>query len=184
MDEQAYFDLAEKTLFDSGVEDQKRSLNQFKMNYRAERAGDLPPFDSFVRALAPVAYDYVGSSSPSDFFTYLGRLGGISYPRLGGAGDKYFRPAPQFLDMMVASVIRPKEEIVIGQFWNRVWERYGIICGGRRDRDADVLQHVGMASLSAAGLASNSSGLNAQLERMGYLKRFADGVALVSSGVN
>jgi hypothetical protein len=183
-DDQDYLDLAEQVLFDPTDKNELRSLHQFKLDYRAEKAGDLGAFDSFVRALAPTAIEYVGSSSPSDFFTYLGRLGGICYPRLGGAGDKYYRPAPQFLDMLVASLLQPQEELMVAAFWERAWEQFGVLCGGRRDRDADALQAWGIPGLSVAELSANAEGLNSQLDRMGYVRRFPDGVSLVSSGVS
>lgn len=184
LDEQGYINLAETALFNVADKQQERSLNQFKLNYRAERAGDLPEFQSFIQALAPVAFEHVGSSSPTSFYAFIGRLAGVVYPRLGGAGEKYFQPAPQFLEMLVASLVEPHCEIPLTTFWGRAWERFGIVCGGRKEKDADILQSWGIAALPVADLSRNASELNAELHRMGYLQRFADGVALVSSGVH
>lgn len=178
-----YLELVKTTLFNREEPSEERSLDQFRLNYRTERAGESPAFQSFVQALAPIAFEYVGSSAPTSCYAFLGRLAGVVFPRLGGAGDKYYRPAPQFLDMLVASLVQPRTEVPASTFWSLAWERYGIICGARKERDAEVLQSWGIPTLSATHLSRNALKLNAELQRMGYLQRFADGVGLISSGV-
>ena len=69
-----------------------------------------------------------GGEDPGGVQASIGRMLGLVYPRAAGRGEKYFQPAPQFLDALVVALLEPGEEIPETEFWERV-NSFGVVCG-------------------------------------------------------
>ncbi len=177
------------------VEEVREMTNRSRSRYERARArlatdldsflaGGKEPSAAFCRSFGNAAFSLMsqdGSSgkSPDEFGVTVGRACGLVYPRKQGTGDKYCRPSPQFLDMMVSSLLEPGAEMPVEEFWENVWQKFGLLCGARATHDAEVLRERGIREASPETLTHNASALLQELVKMGYAKEYADDVAVI-----
>lgn len=138
--------------------------------------------EAFVRAAVHPCFQQLGKD-PTDFLSFLGRLSGLLFPRVGGKGEKYLLPTPQFLDMLVAVTLEPGETCALEDFWKRVQQQFGLISGARSFVDADLLYKRGIRHTTIPQLEENAAKLRIELQRLGYARLYSDDVALIQSGV-
>lgn len=173
-----------KTMFRQYVEVDKtagrRRFEQFCQDFDVESAAAEDPFHAFARAFTQSAFADLGSSAPIDFTKDIGRLAGLVFPRGAGRGDKYYCPAPQFIDALVPSLIEPDDTLTVDDFWHLAWERFGLVSGTLANQDATRLRAWGIPSLSAQHLQENGQRLLNEMVKVGYARVYADGMAIVS----
>jgi len=160
---------------------EKQAWTRFSQDFDAYLLGSEPPFDAFCRAAAQASFVVIGGS-PDEFAQFIGRLVGLLYPRQQGRGDKYYLPAPQFLDMLVFALVEPGKEISLEEFWARAAARFGVLCGARGRADIDDLSRWGVRKVSPSHLAQNSRAILEELIRMGHAHEYADDIAMVRGG--
>lgn len=125
------------------------------------------------------------SGGPRRFLQGLGRRAGLLYPHFAGAArEKRVRPSVPVLDMLVRACVPCGERIPLRDFLDRLWERFGLIVGGRRDSDADDADLLARHELliDTPQLVANVERLVDELVVMGLARRFADNVTFVGDG--
>lgn len=164
---------------------QTKTWERFEQDFSAFRLVADVPFEAFVRAAARAAFVAMaesGGADPEGVATALGRMIGIVYPRLQGRGAKYFSPAPQFLDMLVVTLLDPGESVALEEFWNRAYRTYGIVSGHGETADATRLRDWNIRRASPTLLKANADQLLDELVRMGHARVYADDIAMVHAG--
>lgn len=160
--------------------------NRFSQDFDGLLLGMGNPTEAFRRAAVRAAFvamrEYGGGEDPEGFGTSIGRMAGLVYPRREGAGEKYYLPAPQFLDMLVVALIDPDDEITVEEFWHRAERTFGILCGAGASVDAARLAHQGIRQASPHQLTGNARGILAELIRMGHAREYADDIAMIRAG--
>jgi len=161
---------------------EQRVWERFQRDFDAFLIGTSQPFDAFKRAAVRAAFLAMGEE-PESVSRSLGRMVGIVYPRHQGRGDKYFSPAPQFLDMLVLCLIEPDEGMIpVEEFWARARERFGLLSGSEGSADSRRLLRWGIRRASPTELEANAKEMLAELARMGHAREYADDIAMVSAG--
>ncbi len=164
---------------DEEREEAEEMMDQFKQSFTAEREGADDAFKAFVRAATPTCLDAMGPNRPSACAIRLSTHGGLLGP-FRGPGEKYYRPAPQFLDMLVAALLEPRQELPATEFWQKAWEAFGIISGARSRHDAEQLRNWGIRQVSTDALTENANAIHDHLYRLGHANTYADGMTLIS----
>lgn len=121
------------------------------------------------------------SGGPRDFLKALESRTGLVYPHYQGRGMRRIRPSTSVLDMLVRACVAVDELVPLEEFLCRLWERFGLVVGGRRNSawdDAEVLHERGV-SIDPDALVGNTEALVQQLEGMGLARRYADHVTFV-----
>lgn len=133
------------------------------------------------------AREYKKSGGPRQFLVKLAHRCGLAYPyKQGNAKSKRIRPTVLVLDTLVRACVAAGESVPIDVFLERLWDRFGLIVGGRRDDvdgwdDAEALTRAGI-SLDADDLGANTEALIDELAAMGLARRYPDAVAYVGDG--
>ncbi|MBF0305006.1 MAG: hypothetical protein HQL41_05085 [Alphaproteobacteria bacterium] len=135
--------------------------------------------------LAQSYFSEYTSGGPRDFIGGIGRKAGIIYPHFqGNSKDKRIRPSVAILDVLVKACTPVEEPIPLPKFLDLLWERFGIVVGGRTggsDTDhAELLRQNGI-DLSPTDLAANTQALVDQLVQIGLARRYPDNIAYVGS---
>lgn len=190
LSQEEYIDLLRSRLPNLGQSSQRgkketKVLNRFNQDFSGFLLGAANPAEAFISATVRASFSLmneVGGADPEGFWTSLGRMAGLVYPRQGGRGEKYYLPAPQFLDMLVVSLLAPDEEISMEEFWDRAWHRFGIIVGARSSLDASRLARRGIRQVSPNQLARNARDILGELIRMGHAREYADDIAMIRAG--
>ena len=167
----------------AGKREQKVWL-RFEQDFSGFLLGSGNPTEAFISASVRAAFliMHEAGEDPEGFWTSLGRMAGLVFPRASGRGGKYYLPAPQFLDMLVVALLAPDEEIPMEEFWNRAWQRFGIIVGARSSLDAARLASRGIRQVSPNQLSRNAAEIHAELVRMGHAREYADDIAMIRTG--
>lgn len=138
-----------------------------------------------ARTLVSCYVDEYDSGGPRRFLQALGRKAGLLYPHFqGNAREKRVRPSVAVLDMMVRSCVSAGQLVPLQEFLATLWERFGLIVGGRREEewdDVDVLGQWGLA-VDPEELKKNTEALVDELVMMGLARRYPDDVAFVGDG--
>lgn len=141
-------------------------------------------FDSYIKATRFLIFSEIYSTDPSVFISSLGGKIGLLAPRTGGRGRKRFSPDPIMLEIIILSLIKKGEKIQLSEFGSRLWEHYGIIIGANPDEDLKQLHRWNLSQSIpgdlAGGLALNAERIADIYISMGYAKRYADGVTILS----
>lgn len=125
------------------------------------------------------------SGGPRPFLQGLGRKVGLLYPHFQGrAKEKRVRPSVPILDMLVRACIPAGAAIELDEFLERLWIRFGLIVGGRRNEawdDASYLHEFGVP-VDTDDLDVNTATFIDQMNAMGLARRYPDGVTFVGDG--
>jgi len=133
------------------------------------------------------AREYKKSGGPRQFLVKLAHRSGLAYPyKQGNAKNKRIRPTVLVLDTLVRACVAAGESVPIDVFLERLWERFGLIVGGRRGTsdgwdDAEAVTRAGIW-LDADDLGANTEALLDELAAMGLARRYPDAVAYVGDG--
>jgi hypothetical protein len=121
------------------------------------------------------------SGGPRQFVEGIARRCGLVHPHFqGGDGDRRVRPAPLVLDTLVRSCVPAGHMAPLPEFLSTLWERFGLVVGGRGADDEAALRRSG-AEVGPADLEGNSRAFVATLETLGLACRRPDGVAHVGA---
>jgi hypothetical protein len=118
------------------------------------------------------------SGTPYDFARMLGVRGGLLAPRARRAVKKRYAPSPELLEVLLASVVSPGEDLDLVQLGDRLWDRYGVLTGARPG-DAAELARWSILDATKEDLVRNGHALQTMLIEIGYAKRYADGVTVI-----
>jgi hypothetical protein len=129
------------------------------------------PIEALASALTDVTFRLM-SGDPTDFYRGLGVRVGFLRPT--GGTRKFFSLDGILLEAVLASCVSA-EALTYKEFLDILYERYGILTGGRQ-QDADVLLGVGIDQVTVEDLRENSMSLRKQLVATGWASEYADGV--------
>jgi len=133
-----------------------------------------PLIDALASALTDVTFRLL-KGDPTEFYRALGVRVGFLRPT--GGARKYFTLDSVLLEAVLASVVS-EEQISFREFLDRLYERYGLLTGGRA-ADAEILLDAGVDQVTVEDLRENAGVLRQQLVAMGWAKAYADGVMTV-----
>jgi len=181
-----YFRLMHGWLIQAGMKESARKAaerreEQFREDFEAERAAVDSDAEAFIRASVPVCFAELGSKDPASCVKYMGVHSGFVGP-FRGRGERYYRALPQFLDALVATILKPGEQTTEKKFWKMAWKQYGILCGARSQHDLRSLEDVGIRKATANELTKNARNIRDELTRLGYARTYADSATLIQSG--
>ena len=138
-----------------------------------------------ARTLVSCYVDEYDSGGPRRFLQALGRKSGLLYPHFqGNARDKRVRPSVAILDMLVRGCVPAGGLVPLQDFLATLWERFGLIVGGRREEDWDDVEALGKWDLAVEPreLEKNTDAFVDELVMMGLARRYPDDVAFVGDG--
>lgn len=125
------------------------------------------------------------SGGPRAFLQGLARKSGLLFPHFqGGPKEKRLRPSIPVLDMLVRACVKAGEIITLEHFLERLWERFGLIVGGRETdewSDGEFL-HKQDVKIDQSALSANTLDLVEQLVCMGLARRYPDNVTFIGDG--
>lgn len=129
--------------------------------------------------------EFASSGGPKKFLRGIGCKIGLLYPHFAGrTREKRYRPSVPVLDMLVRACVPTGETVALPVFLERLWERFGLVVGGRRDDswdDAAFLAHHDLP-VDTSTLVENCERLVDELVAMGLARRYADDVTFVGDG--
>jgi len=122
------------------------------------------------------------SGGPKQFLSGVGRKAGVIYPHFAGRSkDKRIRPSVAILDVLVKCCTPPDGSIPFNRFLDCLWERFGIIVGGRMGdtcSDHDLLSGREI-DISQSDLKENTKAFIGHLVDIGLARRYPDNIAYV-----
>jgi hypothetical protein len=140
------------------------------------------PAELLARALVDAYSREFASGGPRKFLRVLGCRAGLLYPHFSGASrDKRVRPSVPVLDMIVRACVPAGKSVPLDDFLERLWRRFGLIVGGRRDDRWDDAAFLADRNLpiDTPELLENQERLIEELVAMGLARRYADDVTFV-----
>lgn len=179
-----YIDLMKSWLPNMNLQETGNKENtiwyRFIEDFEGNLFGTSDISEAFQKACVRAAFTI--KESPESFCQFIGKNIGLVYPREGGRGEKYYSPGPQFLDTLVVALLEPDEEITIEEFWERAWQEFGIICGAKSTIDTGRLGKWGIRQVTPKQLSQNARKLSSELIKMGYVREYADDIAMIRGG--
>lgn len=162
-------------------EEQKRA--NFKKIYEGFYEQSKDSFDAIVKATRFILFsDEYFKTDPSEFISSFGRRIGLIKSR--GRGRNRYSPDPLILEIVLLSTIEFDQNIKLSDFGDKLWEQYGIIIGANPEKDYNLLEKWNIAQNTpgdlAGSLAKNADKIIDIYIAMGYGKRYADGVTVLS----
>lgn len=119
------------------------------------------------------------SGGPRPFLGGIGRKAGFIYPHFQGRSkEKRVSPSVAILDVLVRSCTPVDHAVPVHEFAAVLWDRFGVIFGGRPTADIDVLQGLGI-EISATDLEENTRGLVDYLSDIGLARRYPDNISYI-----
>lgn len=163
-----------------------RERVHYYKNARQLLGDDADPAQILARALVDAySREFASSGGPRKFLQGLGCRIGLLYPHFAGrAREKRYRPSVPILDMLVRACVPAGETVTLTVFLERLWERFGLIVGGRRDDlwdDAAFLAHHDLP-VDTPELIENTERFVDEVVAMGLARRYADDVTFVGDG--
>ena len=122
------------------------------------------------------------SGGPRKFLSGVGRKAGIIYPHFAGRSkDKRIRPSVSILDVLVKCCTPPDGAIPFNAFLDCLWERFGIVVGGRMGDDGSdhELLNERDIDIGQADLEENTKAFIDHLVEIGLARRYPDNIAYV-----
>jgi hypothetical protein len=169
-----YYSISELTREDtptylSKSNDQTRELWSITIE-EAKRSDD--PYLIFGQAV----YDIMAlleKCDPTKFFGNLGIRSGLLWPP--NQTGKRFVVQQDMLEMLVRASIEPGDIVDLNTLQNELWNRFGIVIGGRQ-QDDELLLESGIYQADNNALRNNREKFAARLSSLGFAKLLADGV--------
>lgn len=125
------------------------------------------------------------SGGPREALTRLCTRAGLLYPHYQGrSAEKRFQPSAPVLDMLVRACVVAGDAIPLTEFLERLWHRFGLLAGDRRNDDWDdgAYLHSHGIPVDPGLLRENTDALVAQLVTMGLARRYPDNVTFIGVG--
>jgi hypothetical protein len=147
--------------------------------------GDAEPPEILGHCLVQCYLDEYESGGPRPFLQGLGRKAGLLYPHFQGrVKEKRVRPSIPMLDVIVRCCVDHGDSIAFDDFLARLWQRFGLIIGGRRSEEWDDVTYLEGKSIAVSidELGANTDALIDELTVMGLARRYPDGVTFVGEG--
>lgn len=164
--------LIDELQFDASHEKSREILRKTFQSF----ASQLGRLEAMAEGLRETIFRDL-SGTPLDFYRGLGVRVGFLRPAGNNAVRKYYTLEGVLLESVLASVL-PVGEMTYQHFLNELYERYGLLVGGRPDDSAALMEHsIGTATVQ--DLRSNSQVFRHQLLSMGWARQYADGVLIV-----
>ena len=128
---------------------------------------------------------------PVEFLTELGRRAGYMTPWAnqgkGGKLQKRYGMNAEFLEVLVASLVDPGDELEFGELLDRARDQFGIVVG--RASDDQIIRRNNLnevpfgtpVSVREEDLRDNVEAFRRAIEDIGYAKRYADGRTLITT---
>lgn len=139
-------------------------------------SGQFGRLDAMAEAVRETVFRNL-SGTPLDFYRGLGVRCGIVRPAGNNAVRKYYTLEGMLLEAVLASAL-PDGEMSYQEFLALMFERYGILVGGRPE-DVGILMENGIGSATVQDLHRNSQSFRGQLLSLGWARQYADGVLMV-----
>lgn len=162
-------------------EDKRKNYEKLYLGFYEQNKN---AFDSIVKATRFWLFaEY--TTDPSQFISSFGGRIGLLAPRAGGRGRKRFSPDPLILEVILLATLKNNKTVSLSEFGEILWDKFGIIIGANPDKDFNYLKKWNISQNTPGDLAGN---LIANAEKiadlyisMGYGKRYADGVTVLSA---
>jgi len=174
---------AVRDLVDSRMGFFEQSLNRHLTGAGADMA--MLTEETWVRVIAEALvqcylHEYE-SGGPRKFLQGVGRKAGIIYPHYQGRSkEKRIRPSVAILDLLVRSCCPVDTPLPLPVFLNILWERFGIVVGGRGNGSGDheLLSKAGI-DVSQNDLEENTISFVDHLVQIGLARRYPDNISYV-----
>ena len=143
---------------------------------------DKQPFTVCGQAL----YDMLALQAYANPIVYLRQLGlriGLMYPPVNTQPTKRFLIQQDMIEMLLRGAVGPGEVVDMPTLQERLWDRYGLLIGGRPD-DEQKLLDVGIYQADSNSLEDNRRSFADSLSRLGFANLLADGVLQVKLEVS
>jgi len=138
------------------------------------------PFDAIIKATVFKLFSDEYSTDPSSFISSFGAKIGLVF----GRGRRRFLVQPTILETILLTIIEKDKPMNLNEFGKKLWQQYGIIIGANPELD---YQHLFKWKISqstpgdlAGCLSKNAKIIADKYIAMGYAKRYADGVTILS----
>lgn len=138
------------------------------------------PFAICGQALYEIAAHDDGAN-PVPYFRALGQRSGLLWPPANRQPNKQFTPQEDMLEVLIRGAVEPDESLDLPSLQARLWDRYGVVVGGRTE-DEEVLDRGGVYQADANALRANRQDFAARLGALDFAELLADGVLHVQVG--
>ena len=118
------------------------------------------------------------SEDPIRYFRALGVRSGFLSPPANRQPNKRFAIQQDVLEMLIKSCVEPNSVTNMNQLQQELWQRFGIVVGGR-EQDDEVLLEAGIFLVDTASLAMNRERFAQRLREMDFAEVLADGILKV-----
>jgi hypothetical protein len=136
------------------------------------------PVDALAEALRDVLFRNL-KGTPVDFFRGIGVRVGFLRPAGNRAIRKYYTLEGVLMEAVLASLL-PEGRIAFRELLNRLYDRYGLLTGGRPE-DSRILLSAGIGQATVEDLRANANALRQQLVALGWGRQYADSVMYVQA---
>ncbi|MBV1734759.1 MAG: hypothetical protein KMY50_03115 [Candidatus Desulforudis sp.] len=144
---------------------------------KGESHNSEDPYSVFGQALHDIMA-LEASGNPIAYLRQLGLRSGLLRPPDNFHPSKRFAVQQDMLEVLVRGAVKPGECIDLPSLQARFLERYGVIIGGRREDEANLVG-IGAYQADSNALADNLKAFATRLSRLGFAKLLADGVLRV-----
>jgi len=173
---------ADRDLMDNRMSLYEQSLSRYPSKRKISDIDDSQWVLILGETIVQCYLNEYTSGGPREFLGGIGRKAGIIFPHFQGRSrEKRVRPSVPILDLLVRSCCPINEPIPLHQFLDRVWERFGIIVGGRLNEqsgDHELLTE-NRIDVSQTDLEENTTAFVDNLVRIGLARRYPDNIAYV-----
>jgi hypothetical protein len=149
-----------------------------------EEAINLPEDDAML-VFGAAINDMTALEATGHPVNYMRKLGteiGLLYPPTNLHVDKRFVITNDVTEVLLRACVLPNETLLSSDLRNRLWERFGIIIGGR-DEDIDKLNQVGsIVYADADALNENWNAFAETLQSMNLAEQLPDGILQIGFG--
>jgi len=137
------------------------------------------------RIYATTIYDMLAldaSANPIKYMRTLGVSSGILYPPTNLHPNKRFLFSQDVVEMLLRSCVEPNKTLSSNELRNNLWQRFGIIVGGR-EIDVQILRESGfIAQIDEDSLRLNFNNFAELLSGMNFAEIMADGILQINLG--
>ncbi|WP_146250281.1 hypothetical protein [Paenibacillus flagellatus] len=176
--------LEESTRRTSNREEEEEKRKSYRALYLGYFEQLRDPFQAFIKASRFKLFADEYDTDPSSFISTFGGRIALLAPRAQGGKRKRYSPDPLILEILLLTILEPGRGLTLSQLGHELWDRYGIIFGANPETDFEKLTTWKVTPNTpgdlAGDLAKNAEKIADTLISMGYGKRYADGVTVIS----
>lgn len=118
------------------------------------------------------------SEDPVRYFRNLGYRSGAMWPPI--QAGKRFKIQQDVLEVLIKSTVKPNEAIDMSELQKRLWDRFGMVIGGRQEDD-DILLEAGIYQADTNALQNNKENFSTRLSNLDFARLLADGVLQIGT---